>query len=79
MRLERSRNKPVNLLGLTLRCVQFDFGAETNHNVETMSANKLAIINVYPHTNFGINPTNSICVMTKTTTKQPTNTVLKGR
>ena len=41
-----------------------------------MSANKLVIIDVYTHTNVGINPTNSICVMTKNTTNQPTNTLL---
>ena len=41
-----------------------------------MNANKLVIIDVYTQTNFGINPTNSICVMTKTTTNQPTNTLL---
>ena len=47
-----------------------------NHSLETMSANKLVNIHVCTHTNFGINPTYSICVMTKTTTNQPTNTLL---
>ena len=39
-----------------------------------MSANNLALIYIYPHTNFGFNLTNSICVINKTTTNKPTNT-----
>ena len=61
---------------LELRCVQFDFGAEKNHSLETRDANKLVIIDVYTHTNFGINLTNSIYIMTKPTPNQPTNTLL---